>query len=187
MERLNFIKRGRCRPTVWGMESQDSRTAVEELVDTLWLERRLLEFLLYKLVQANLMLMAGNSRFVQPALREVDQVIERVRQAESYRGTVVERLAREWNKPAASLTLEALAAESPGWAQPLFQEHREGFLRLVNEIERITLENRRLATVNLDSIRGTLDMLSGQRSDIYDSSGRATSGERLPMKIDEVM
>jgi uncharacterized protein YunC (DUF1805 family) len=169
------------------MESSDSRNAVEELVDTLWLERRLLEFLLYKLVQANLMLMAGNSRFVQPALREVDQVIERVRQAENYRGTVVSRLAQEWNKPVASLTLEALAVEGPGWAQPLFQEHREGFLRLVNEIERITLENRRLAAVNIDSIRGTLDMLGGQQSNIYDASGRAESRERLPMKIDEVM
>jgi flagellar biosynthesis/type III secretory pathway chaperone len=96
-------------------------------------------------------------------------------------------LAQEWNKPVASLTLEALAVEGPGWAQPLFQELREGFLRLVNEIERITLENRRLAAVNIDSIRGTLDMLGGQRSNTYDATGRAESRERLPMKIDEVM
>jgi hypothetical protein len=87
LERLNSTKDRPRVADMSGMESSDSRNAVEELVDTLWLERRLLEFLLYKLVQANLMLTAGNSRFVQPALREVDQVIERVRHAESYRGT----------------------------------------------------------------------------------------------------
>ncbi len=42
---------------------------------------------------------------------------------------------------------------------------------LVNEIEILTRENRRLATVALDGIQGTLGFAGG---DIYDSAGKAT-------------
>ena len=44
----------------------------EELNDTLWLERRALEHLLFKLVLANLMLAADDRRFVTASLAEID-------------------------------------------------------------------------------------------------------------------
>ena len=49
------------------------------LADTLWYERRLLEYLLFKLVSANLVLIADDRRFVGPAVAEVDAVMEQIR------------------------------------------------------------------------------------------------------------
>ena len=70
-----------------------------QLADTLWYERRLLECLLFKLVSANLVLIADDRRFVGPAIGEVDAVMAEIRKAESRRGEVVAAVAREWNVP----------------------------------------------------------------------------------------
>ena len=75
------------------MSNRTAPTPMAELVETLWYERRLLEFLLFKLVSANLVLSSADRRYVGPAVDEVEQVLERVRRAESDRHEVVQRLA----------------------------------------------------------------------------------------------
>ena len=124
-----------------------------ELVQTLWYERRLLEFLLFKLVSANLVLSSADRRFVGPAVDEVEQVLARVRRAEADRTRAVHRLAREWGEPVEHLTLEELA----GRAQPPFSQElhdcRLAFGRLVDEIDRVAKANRQLATVGLGDLR----------------------------------
>ena len=76
------------------MSNRTAPTPMAELVETLWYERRLLEFLLFKLVSANLVLSSADRRFVGSAVDEVEQVLERVRRAESDRHRVVQRLAQ---------------------------------------------------------------------------------------------
>ena len=52
-----------------------------ELSAMLWHERELLELLVFKLEEEQLLLTAGKSRWLQHATREVEQVLERLRDA----------------------------------------------------------------------------------------------------------
>ena len=62
---------------------------MSQLADTLWYERRLLEYLLFKLVSANLVLIADDRRFVGPAIAEVDAVMAEIRRAEEQRSSAI--------------------------------------------------------------------------------------------------
>ena len=56
---------------------------VNELSAVLWRERELLELLTFKLEEEQLLLTAGKSRWIEHATREVEQVLERLRSADS--------------------------------------------------------------------------------------------------------
>ena len=155
-----------------------------ELADTLWYERRLLEYLLFKLVSANLVLIADDRRFVGPAIAEVDAVMAEIRRAEDQRSDVVADVAAEFGVAPAAVGLEFLVANAPDALRATFEDHRTVFMNLVNEIEILTKENRRLATVALDGIQGTLGFAGG---DIYDSAGRATRTPDLPLRVNRVL
>ena len=86
------------------MVSAPPTPQLHELADTLWYERRLLEFLLFKLVSANLVLIANDHRFVAPAIAEVERVMEEVRRAEVERAGAVARLAEGWGVAQSQLT-----------------------------------------------------------------------------------
>ena len=159
-------------------------TRFSELADTLWYERRLLEFLLFKLVTANLVLIANDHRFVGPAIAEVERVMTEVRKAEHRRAAALDAVAEEWGQPASQLSLEYLATAAPADLRPAFADHRLGFLELVGEIEDLTRENRRLATVSLDGIRGTLGLVDGLT---YDRAGRSSAAPGRPTTIDRVI
>ena len=135
------------------MSNRTAPTPMAELVETLWYERRLLEFLLFKLVSANLVLSSADRRFVGSAVDEVEQVLDRVRRAESDRHRVVQNLATMWGEPASSLTLSELARRAE---VPFAQELRDcqlAFARLVDEIDKVAKANRQLATVGLGDLR----------------------------------
>ncbi len=71
------------------------------------------------------------------------------------------------------LSLELLATRAPEPLRAAFADHHDGLLELVNQIERVTMENRRLATVNLDAIKDTLGIATGtDPSGTYDGMGR---------------
>ena len=61
----------------------------------LWRERELLELLVFKLDEEQLLLSAGRSRWVQHATREVEQVLELVREAGLGRSVEVAAVALE--------------------------------------------------------------------------------------------
>jgi len=155
-----------------------------KLADTLWYERRLLEYLLFKLVSANLVLIADDRRFVGPAIAEVDAVMNEIRRAEEERGVVVADVAADFNIPPYAVGLEFLVDNAPDSLRAAFEDHRATFLGLVNEIEILTRENRRLATVALDGIQGTLGFAGG---DIYDSAGKAIRTPDHPMRVNRIL
>jgi FlgN protein len=159
-------------------------THMSELADTLWYERGLLEYLLFKLVSANLVLIADDRRFVGPAIAEVEAVMKEVRRAEEQRSAVVAEVAREHDVPPSAVGLAFLVDNAPDSLRAIFEDHRSRFMSLVNEIETLTKENRRLAKVALDGIRGTLGFAGG---DIYDASGRATRTPDHPLRVDQVI
>ena len=155
-----------------------------ELADTLWYERRLLEYLLFKLVSANLVLIADDRRFVGPAIAEVDAVMAEIRRAEEQRSGVVADVAREFSVTPGAVSLAFLVDNASDSLRATFEDHRAVFMNLVGEIEILTRENRRLATVALDGIQGTLGFAGG---DIYDAAGRATRTPDHPIRVNRVL
>ena len=55
---------------------------VAELSAVLWRERQLLELLLFKLEEEQLVLSSGRTRWLGHATREVEQVLDQIRTAE---------------------------------------------------------------------------------------------------------
>jgi hypothetical protein len=101
----------------------------------------LLELLLFKLDEEQLVLAAGRTRWLPRATREVEMVLEEIRQTELERAVEVSRVAIELGLPAgASLRQLANAAQSP-W-QGMLLEHRQAFLSLTDETTALVQTNR---------------------------------------------
>jgi hypothetical protein len=166
------------------MVNSNGSTNMARLADTLWYERRLLEYLLFKLVSANLVLIADDRRFVGPAVAEVDAVMSEIRKAEAQRGAVVDAVAGELGVSASQVSMKFLVDSAPDALRATFEDHQSAFMNLVGEIEILTKENRRLATVGLDGIQGTLGFAGG---DIYDAAGRATRTPDHPVRVNRVL
>lgn len=171
------------------LQDQDQLT---QLAETLWYERRLLEFLLFKLVSANLVLATDDRRFVGPAIAEVEKVVTEVREAERARYDVLTKVATTMGVPMATITLNSLADTAPEDLRGVFADHRDAFMALANEIEEITTDNRRLASVGLDGITGTLQLAAGMPgaaagTQSYTSQGRSVSSAQNPTRVDQVL
>jgi len=170
------------------MTGQPGSEHISQLADVLWYERQLMEFLLFKLVTANLMLNADERRFVAPSIAEVERVMDEIRRVESERDEVVQRVADELNIEPGSVSLSYLAAAAPEALRATFVDHRDGFMELTSEIEKVTRENRRLATVGLSGIRGTFNLLDpGDNNPIYDASGKPSGSGPRSMTLNEVL
>lgn len=134
---------------------------LETLADTLWAQRQVVEFLLYRLVTAKLVLEASERRFVPLALEEVERLLEALRLAEVRRAAALEPVARAWGYAPEELTLHELGERAPAPMNAVFQDHHEAFLRLAEEIEVTADTNRRLATAALSEVQKTLGALTG--------------------------
>ncbi|WP_329609297.1 flagellar export chaperone FlgN [Arthrobacter sp. ATA002] len=91
----------------------------QKLSALLWEERELLELLVFKLEEEQLLLTSGKSRWLQHATREVEQVLERLRAAALGRAVAVASLAGDWGT-AEDATLRELVAAAPPDRGPRF-------------------------------------------------------------------
>jgi len=131
----------------------------------LWRERHLLELLLFKLDEEQLVLAAGRSRWLARATREVEMVLEEIRQTELERAIEVTRVATELGVPSdASLRQLAEAAPAP-WCG-LLLEHRAAFLALTDEITMLVQSNRELLFRGHVAVREVLSHLADGRVEI---------------------
>jgi flagellar FlgN protein len=112
----------------------------------LWRERHLLELWLFKLDEEQLVLAAGRTRWLPRATREVEMVLEEIRQIELERAVEVSWVALELALPAGA-SLRQLAESAPAPWQGMLLEHREAFLSLTDEITALRQANRELASV----------------------------------------
>ncbi len=102
------------------MVSAAEKRQMAQLADTLWYGRRRLEYMLFKLVSANLVLIADDRRFVGPAIAEVDAVMAEIRKAEGQRSEVVAAVAREWNVAPTDVGLAFLVENAPSSLRATF-------------------------------------------------------------------
>lgn len=129
----------------------------------LWGEREILEQLLYALVQQQLLLNSGQTRWLNRADAQVRATVDELRTGEVLRAAETQALATALGLPSET-TLAGFAAVAPEpWAF-VFGEHRDALRALVAEIETATEENRRLLRAGATAARETreqLDRVSG--------------------------
>ena len=117
--------------------------ALADFCRILWRERELLELLLFKLEEEQLVLSSGRARWLAHATREVEAVLEQIRDSERVRSLETDVVAMELGLgPGPSLIAVARSAPEP-YAGMLLS-HREAFLTLTAEITELAQANRRL-------------------------------------------
>lgn len=166
----------------------DDRGALEDLADVLWAERHLVEYLLFKLVTANLLLAAEERRFVPKAMDEVERVMQRLSDVESRREAALLPLARRWGVAADELSLAALATRAEEPMATVFGDLHREFLSLTAEIEQTSAENRRMANSALNHMHSALDTLTGPTiASTYTAKGTHDVGVTNPLRLDRAL
>jgi len=154
----------------------------QELSTLLWRERELLEMLQFKLEEEQLLLTSGRTRWLAQANREVENVMEKVREATLVRTVASETVATSWGlAPEATLRELAAGAPEPGPWREIFEGHLAGLTELTVRIRTVRDSNAQFVTHAARSTQETLANLDGEAR-TYDASGTATAqsdGARL--------
>lgn len=143
-----------------------------ELSMLLWRERELLEMLLFKLEEQELLLAAGRSRWTQFATREIEQVLEGLREAGVTRVVEAESVAAEWGAAEGAGIRDLIEiAPTEAWRDVL-TGHLHALTKLTDEVGRLREGNsERLRAV----LRATQETLAG----IAETTGEyTTQGDR---------
>jgi len=128
---------------------------LNSLSEALWRERRLLELLLFKLEEEQLLLSGGRTRWLSQATREVESVLDEIRSAELARAVEVEEVALALGVPTSS-SLSVLADAAPAPWDELLRAHRDAFTSLTAEIGRLADDNRELLAMSHRATQETL-------------------------------
>ena len=160
--------------------------SLTDLSSVLWRSRELLELLLFKLEEEQLLLAAGRSRWLAHATREVEVVLDQIRQTEVARAAYAQAVAGELGLPLeASLGELADAAPDP-WSE-LLHQHRKAFLTLTAEISSMANLNRDLLTAGQRAARETMLAFAGT-VETYSAQGQTVfGGVRRPSLVDEAI
>lgn len=146
--------------------------ALEDLSNVLWRERELLELLLFKLEEEQLLIATGRTRWLPHATREVEVVINEVRSAETVRAMHLDAVVEELGLPQNPSLRELIEAVPQEWRE-LFSSHRAEFLTLTHQIHEVAKSNRDSLTANQKAAE---EALAGLNDDLhtYDPKGRTT-------------
>jgi hypothetical protein len=156
-----------------------------EVANILWRERETLELLLFKLEEEQLVLASGRNRWLSHATREVEIVLERIRQTELLRASEVSSVATELGLPPNPSLTQLADAAHPPWSE-LLREHRRAFLALTAEITAVTEANRDLLTTGQRSAREAMLTVTGSL-ETYGRDGGTTAGAPQVRLLDEAM
>jgi hypothetical protein len=143
------------------MSRPDLAHHLEALSETLWSERHVLEYLLFKVTTARLLLTADERRFVALALDEVTRVVDELRALELHRVLALTPVAEAWGTDVGDLTLGVLASRAPVPWNVVFGDHQGAFKQMAAEIEETSAANRRLASSALAQVHSALETMSG--------------------------
>jgi flagellar biosynthesis/type III secretory pathway chaperone len=149
---------------------------MQELSSVLWRERELLDMLLFKLEEEQLVLAAGRTRWLPHAAREVETILENVREAELLRAVVADAAADELgleNNP----SLRALAEASPEPWRTILLDHRDAFAAVAAQVRELADSNKELLTAGAQAAQATLLSMSDGPG-TYGADGTAVSDRR---------
>lgn len=155
-----------------------------ELSAKIWREREMLEMLLFKLEEEQLLLTAGKSRWVGHASREVEQVMAKLRDIALERTLVTAALAEEWGF-ADDATLRTIAGTAPEGAwRDIFTAHLLALTELTDQIREVRDTNEQYLRA---AVRGVQETLAGADAApaMYDARGTTEPAPSLSLIIDE--
>ena len=146
---------------------------MEKLSQILWLERELLDNLLFRLEEEQMVLATGRTRWLAKAARDVENVLETIRETEILRSVAADEAAASIgldHNP--SLRSLAEAVDEP-WHSILL-DHHEAFAAATQEVVSLADANRALITSGYRSARETL-MSLGDGPQSYGADGSAVA------------
>jgi len=156
-----------------------------DLSSILWREREMLELLLFKLEEEQLILASGRTRWLAHATREVEMVLDQIRRSEVVRAAEVEVLGSQLGLgPNPSLTQLSEVAPAP-WSD-LLREHRKAFLTLTAEITSLAETNRELLTTGQRAVRETMLAVVGS-VETYGRRGETVAAAARTRLFDEAI
>ncbi|GII24519.1 flagellar export chaperone FlgN [Planosporangium mesophilum] len=156
-----------------------------DLSSILWREREMLELLLFKLEEEQLVLAAGRTRWLAHATREVEMVLDQIRSTEVLRAAEVAAIGVELGLgPNPSLAQLSDLVEAP-WSD-LLRDHRKTFLALTAEISALAEANRDLLTTGQRAVRETMLAVAGS-VETYGRRGETVGAAPRARLIDEAM
>lgn len=149
---------------------------LSEVSTILWQERHLLELLVFKLEEQQLLLAAGRTRWLALAADELDAVMDELRDVELLRAMEVDAAAGALGL-APNPSLAELAAAAPDPWDDLLAQHREALLLLADEVRDRSTHNRDLLGRGEAAVRELLATgLSGPSNPLDRGDGAPSSG-----------
>lgn len=158
---------------------------LNELSGVLWRERQLLELLLFKLEEEQLILTSGRTQWLGHATREVEGVLDQIRVAELGRSVEADGAARDLGlDPGSGLLAMAARAGSP-WDE-LMREHHAAFVDLTDQINQLAQSNKELLS---SSHRATQETLMSLQDTVrtYDVHGEASAASGSVQLLDRAL
>jgi flagellar biosynthesis/type III secretory pathway chaperone len=158
--------------------------AYNRLSEVLWHERNLLELLLFKLEEEQLLLTSGKTRWLAHATREVETVLSQIRDAELGRAVEAATVSAELGLPE-GVSLADLADHAPEPWSDLLRAHREAFASLTTQISQLADGNRELLAMSHRATQETLASLHDVHT--YDGSGQSAATEPAARLVDRTL
>jgi hypothetical protein len=159
---------------------------LNDVSNILWQERQLLEMLVFKLEEEQLIMAAGRTRWLAHATREVEAVLAEIKRLELERSVEVEALAREMGMETAP-SLRELATLVPTPWDKIFGEHRQALLETAQEIDSVASANRDLLTRGQQAAREALATIGQIEIDSYTPNGAPSDRGMSLRLIDEAI
>ena len=158
----------------------------QDISNTLWRQRNLLEMLMFKLEEEQLILAAGRTRWIGPATREVEQVLDEIKTTEVMRAMQVDAVAPSLGLPANPSLRQLVDAAPEPWSA-LFDEHRRAFLGLTEEVVAVSKANKDLLARGAAAARDMLAAVSAndERRGPYDAAGSVRANHRGGLLVDK--
>jgi hypothetical protein len=155
---------------------------LSEVSSILWRERQLLELLLFKLEEEQLLLTAGRTRWLSHATREAERVLAQIKKGEMARAMEVEAVAAELGLPPGPTLGQLIDAAGEPW-KAILGDHREAFLTLTQEITALSAANRDMLNRGYLATRDALAWFGDAEleAETYSATGasQASAGPRL--------
>jgi hypothetical protein len=160
--------------------------ALSDVSNILWRERQLLELLVFKLEEEQLVLAAGRSRWVAYATREVENVLGEIKRVELERAVHVADAGRGLGLSGAPTLRELATLTAPPW-DGIFAEHRRALLALAHEVDTVTNSNRELLQRGQHAAREAVAAMGEIDIDAYDTPGALPERTRSLRIVDEAL
>lgn len=152
----------------------------------LWRERQLLELLLFKLEEEQLLLASGRARWLARAANEVEAVLEEIKTAELGRCIEVDAAAAELGLGSDASLGELIEAAPAPW-DGILADHRDAFLSMTQEILGVAGSNRELLNQGQRAVRDALSFIEGPGHDTYTPTGDRAERPGHAMFVNEVL